>query len=279
MPIKKIQLWGIIAAAAIIAVAAVSAVVLSGTYNDSRETSPSSPTQTATTTGNNKQFEIYPMDSKPYNKSYTEWTQTIWEWFQKIPLNENPGNDPNGQHCAKNQDDANVWFLAGTFGGKQVRECTVPAGRALVLLVGGFEDSFAEDKTAKTADDLRKTIEESNQGLTVHASIDGTNIPNVQKFYFVTPPYSIEFPEGNVWGVPSQKTQSMVGGWTIIVKPLPVGEYEIVFGAEKSSDIAGISQPAFSIEAVYNLKVIANGTTTTTTTSSSSSNNNTRTSS
>lgn len=48
-----------------------------------------------------------------------------WTWAASEPLKTNPVADKDGGLCARNQPD-DVWFLAGTFGGKVKRSCTVP---------------------------------------------------------------------------------------------------------------------------------------------------------
>jgi hypothetical protein len=61
---------------------------------------------------------VFPIDSKPYGLSYDQWAVNWWKWFVSIPASVSPASDPTGANCAQNQNDANVWYLAGTFGGK-----------------------------------------------------------------------------------------------------------------------------------------------------------------
>src|SRR3989442_9792432 len=65
---------------------------------------------------------IYPPDSKPYGKTYADWTAEWWEWFISIPTDKNPINDPTGERCDE-QQVAPVWFLVGSGGGKAERTC------------------------------------------------------------------------------------------------------------------------------------------------------------
>ncbi len=52
------------------------------------------------------------------------------QWAHSMPEASSPIADPTGQHGALNQPD-DVWFLAGTSGGRAHRRCAVPAGRPL----------------------------------------------------------------------------------------------------------------------------------------------------
>ncbi|GAA0956848.1 signal protein [Actinocorallia libanotica] len=54
-----------------------------------------------------------------------------WSWAAAAPAGRNPVEDETGEHCAVNQPSG-MWFLAGTFGGRAVRKCTVPSARNLV---------------------------------------------------------------------------------------------------------------------------------------------------
>lgn len=53
-----------------------------------------------------------------------------WAWAASSPEERNPVVDPTGQFCNEDQP-ADVWFFAGTFGGNADRSCQVPAGRPL----------------------------------------------------------------------------------------------------------------------------------------------------
>ncbi|MGA7543100.1 MAG: hypothetical protein WBW34_08575, partial [Nitrososphaeraceae archaeon] len=66
---------------------------------------------------------VFPVDSKPYGKSYAEWSAIWWQWLLSIPEDKSPAGDPTGERCETNQQ-GQIWFLAGTFGGAAERTCT-----------------------------------------------------------------------------------------------------------------------------------------------------------
>jgi hypothetical protein len=82
-----------------------------------------------------------------------------WEWAAAEPRETNPVDDDTGADCARHQP-ADVWFLAGTFGGRAKRRCTVPLGVPLMApalnLVGGDQDDcttfMADAKGSVTLD-------------------------------------------------------------------------------------------------------------------------------
>lgn len=72
--------------------------------------------------------------------SYGELAGAWWDWAVNQPPDMNPILDETGEFASVGQDPAGkVFFLAGNFGGETVRECTVPAGKALFFpIVNGL---------------------------------------------------------------------------------------------------------------------------------------------
>ena len=88
--------------------------------------------------------DVFQVDSAPYGIPYKNWTAKWWQWFTSIPLKDSPANDPTGEKCGLNQDDSNVWYMAGTFGGDNERTCAIPSGKAILGLVQGAECSYPD---------------------------------------------------------------------------------------------------------------------------------------
>ncbi|MFI6939153.1 hypothetical protein ACIBI4_07770 [Streptomyces sp. NPDC050418] len=57
-----------------------------------------------------------------------------WKWALSAPDSKSPVRDTTGEHAAWSQPD-DLWFLAGTYGGKVTRTCEVPSGRPLFFPV------------------------------------------------------------------------------------------------------------------------------------------------
>src|SRR5947209_20498630 len=66
--------------------------------------------------------------------TYSELSAEWWQWLLGIPANMNPNLDTTGEFCDVDQSGP-VWFLAGAFGGKFERACTLPAGKRLFFPV------------------------------------------------------------------------------------------------------------------------------------------------
>ena len=55
--------------------------------------------------------DIFPIDSRPYNSTYGDWSAEWWIWALSTPEENNPVTDPTGEKCAINQEGP-VWFLS-----------------------------------------------------------------------------------------------------------------------------------------------------------------------
>lgn len=75
---------------------------------------------------------VVPPDYHAYGKTLGEWSAAWWQWAAAIPTDVNPLLDETGENCDLDQSGP-VWFLAGTPGGAAERECTIPAGKAVLF--------------------------------------------------------------------------------------------------------------------------------------------------
>ncbi|MGW1026419.1 hypothetical protein ACWD4J_22455 [Streptomyces sp. NPDC002577] len=57
-----------------------------------------------------------------------------WKWALSAPDDASPVKDTTGEHAGWKQPE-DVWFLAGTYGGKVTRHCEIPADRPVFFPV------------------------------------------------------------------------------------------------------------------------------------------------
>jgi hypothetical protein len=96
-----------------------------------------------------------------------------WLWARPIPADRNPVGDPTGAFAGLNQP-RDVWFLAGTSGGRAERQCTIPSDRPLffpvfstqraVGLFGGHPLRTIPDKAGATLDGTPLEMHEFTSG-------------------------------------------------------------------------------------------------------------------
>jgi hypothetical protein len=193
----------------------------------------------------NKELIFTPQD-KPYNKTFAEWTRDWWNWhlsIQDIKGGENaslfhPRENYSLEKCSLNQNDGPVWFLAD---GKdtddnsqpEVRECTVPKGKALLVqIVGsgcGMNEGFKNDQ------ELFDCGEWVLPNAQFSASVDGievanTNNPGDRESLYVVPfKTTLSYPEDNLYDLEPGTYDAVVGGYFDFVRPLPEGTHELQF--------------------------------------------------
>ena len=197
---------------------------------------------------------VFPVDSKPYGKSYADWSAIWWQWLLSIPEDKSPAGDSTGEDCGTNQQGP-IWFLAGTFGGSAERTCTIPSGKAIMFSPINSECSYAEYPDEKTESDLlecAKTFQD--QTTSAQVTINGTAIENLDQFRIQSPPFNVTIPENNVFGVSSGPTQAVSDGLWVILNPLPVGEHKIGFKGS-SVDFTTGAKNTFVSDANYNVIV------------------------
>ena len=164
----------------------------------------------------------FPPDSIPYQRTYAEWTAGWWKWFISLPPGNRPMNDPSGDRCALGQLGP-VWFLAGSGGGKAERECTIPAGRAILIPAINVECSQAEDQSLRTDDDLRACATSDQDLVTETAATLNGSVLQIHRVQ--SPVFNLTFPADNVFAAAVGPSKAVSEGFWVFLKPLPPGQY------------------------------------------------------
>lgn len=201
---------------------------------------------------------LFPIDSKPYGLTYSQWVAKWWQWALSLPANTNPMNDKTGVNCAQAQQGP-VWFLAGTSGGGADRVCRVPFGKALFLNILSSECSRAEYPGESQAQLLNCAVNLDNGGK-VKAKIDGMYIENLTSYRIQSPVFNVTFPKDDVFGVSANnankpvQTISVADGWYVMLRPLPPGKHTIYFFGSNNPAPSTGSQ-SYSTEVTYTITV------------------------
>jgi hypothetical protein len=199
----------------------------------------------------------FPADTILYNLTYGEWTARWWQWLVSIPEDGNPAADETGENCGIGQSGP-VWFLAGTFGGFNERNCDIPAGKSILFSVLNAECSYAEYPDLRTESELRSCAVSSNDAVTeLMVTIDGQAIDDSQlKSYRVQSPlFNLTLPENSIFGLPASTTQAVSDGFWVFLPALGPGQYEIHFRGA-IVDFTTESQNNFVQEVVYHIRIV-----------------------
>lgn len=178
---------------------------------------------------------MYPRNFQPFGKSWEKWTAIWCNWLLSIPRDRNPAVDETGKNASQQQDDPNVWFLAGTFGNNVPvkRKCSVPKSKALLFPILDKEDSFAEDLDLIYEEELATRARESMDRLIgLQLIVDGRRLSNISQYRVLSEFFDLAFPENNVYNVNSGITRAVCDGYWAFIKPLSIGIHEIYFSAQ-----------------------------------------------
>ena len=171
-------------------------------------------------------LELYASDSKPFGRTYAEWTARWWQWVLSMAKTENPLVDGTAENCANNQSGP-VWFLAGTLKGSTERSCTIPADKAILFPVINFESSVAEGDGTTDEELAARAKSEMDQITNMQAMISGTNVNELKQYRIQSPPFNVTLPADNVLGLPAQTTKMISEGYWLFLKPLEPGNYDL----------------------------------------------------
>jgi len=169
-----------------------------------------------------------------------------------LPANQHPFFDEGGDcsHGANGQLGP-VWFLGGVYNvsGTAVRDCTVPAGKALFFPIINAECSTLEPPPFYGANEaeLRSCATSFLIG-DVSAEIDGVAVQDLHRYLVESPLFTFTVPPDNILGVPAGTGQSVSNGYWLMLAPLSVGEHVIHFSG-------AYPDVGFTLDITYNLTV------------------------
>jgi hypothetical protein len=200
----------------------------------------------------------FPVDTRQYDLSYGDWTARWWQWLYSIPEDRNPAADETGENCDEGQSGP-VWFLAGTFGGLNERNCVIPADKSLLVSVIGGACTYVEFPNLRTESELRSCAVSYNEGVTeLMVTIDGQQISEEQlRTYRVQSPslFDVALPNGNIINGQEGSTQAVSDGYWVFLPPLVPGAHEIHFrGVSVDPTTASINN--FVSESLYHIMVV-----------------------
>jgi hypothetical protein len=184
---------------------------------------------------NNNKPELYARESIPFGKPWEKWIEMWWKWCMNNPTGTSASEDTTGEFCAKNQNDADVWFLAGTFGGKAERNCNIPARRAIFFPIVNDLISYSEYNDLKNKEELSAYAKDDLDTTTNYQVIvDNTQLHDLEKYRVQSGLFNIVLPiEISPGVVIANSTMAVSDGYWMFLKPLPIGHHIIFFEGEK----------------------------------------------
>ncbi|HAK94459.1 MAG TPA: hypothetical protein DCM87_05525 [Planctomycetes bacterium] len=179
-----------------------------------------------------RQVTILPPGELYYGKTYNELAGDWWNWALQFPSEVNPLLDTTGEFGALGQE-GRVWFLAGNFGGENVRELRVPPDKA--VLVPMFNSLWWSPEDGNLEEVRALANAQVNSGADVWCTINGKLVEDVYAYRAQSQPGGFPFAivEGgllNEWGYePRDAEPAVADGYWLLLEPLPIGRHTIVF--------------------------------------------------
>ena len=197
---------------------------------------------------------VFPPQSSPYGKSYSQWSAAWWQWLMALPLDGHPGNDSPDFDVTEGQS-GHVWFLTGPFGTIH-RNVTIPAGTALYVALVNVESSTLEEPPfygATAADQLAIANGFASYITDLSFTLDGKSVDNIGDFRVTSPQFGFTAPSPWIFGETGGTGLSTGVGYFVMLSPLSVGTHTIHYtGAFKFSEAPG---DYIAVDMTYNVTV------------------------
>lgn len=177
-------------------------------------------------------IDVYTSDSKPYGKTYGQWTVEWWQWALSTPKSINPVVDKAGIFAGVNQPTTDVWFLAGKFGTANEdlpdRECRIPIGRAILIPVINCEANPLEYPELKSEQEIIDHVSKDEDNIVKKMCfLNGERIP-VERVQSDPQTFPLTINKDNAIGVKGGgSTVAAADGYWVFFKPLPRDNYTL----------------------------------------------------
>ncbi|MGE7386206.1 hypothetical protein ACQKM2_12105 [Streptomyces sp. NPDC004126] len=126
-----------------------------------------------------------------------------WQWALSAPEDRSPVSDTTGEHAGWQQPD-DLWFLAGTYGGRVVRRCEVPCDRPLFFPVLNIQHTKLYSRKP-----LRLDVAEAK------AFLNGAPLDLRE---FTAPPFAVGLRTHLAWGIWAGTAPLIPGQYVLEVK-------------------------------------------------------------
>jgi len=178
-------------------------------------------------------LDIYPPDANPYGLTYEQHGINYWKWLLSMSAQENPNKDSTGAKCTNGQVSSNssVFYLTGSGGGVAQRDCEVPAGKGILIMLSSMGASTKEFPNY-SSEELRQAAQIDQDNLqTLYLKIDEKSYSkeDLLKYRKATNEFDIVFPENSLFGVSAGVAKMVTDNTLVITDPIQ-GTHKIDFG-------------------------------------------------
>jgi hypothetical protein len=196
---------------------------------------------------------VYPKDSAPYGSTMNELLTKYRQWITDIPTDLNPRYNYTSEKCKINQVGP-VWFLADQGNnGKEIRSCSIPAGKAILFSPISGECDRGDMPKASNDALLSCAIAGDNLGV-MGATIDGIQLKDLDQYRIQNKTFILHVPKDNIFDIKVPGNYGAAAdGFIYVIKPLHPGKHVLRFTAS----IVNPLHPEYDIskDTTYNLLI------------------------
>jgi hypothetical protein len=181
-----------------------------------------------------EQLSFFTTSDLPYGKTYGNWTVEWWRWILGIPKRVNPVVDLSGEYTTMNQQNRDVFFLAGKLAEEDgilpERSCIVSTQKSILVPVINCEANLLENPELETDEGIVKHVK-SDEDTIVRAKcyLDCKEIPT-QRISSDPLIFEVKMVDNNLFDVGGGgTTHASADGYWVFLKPLPRGNHTISF--------------------------------------------------
>jgi hypothetical protein len=170
----------------------------------------------------------------PYGRNYVDWTVEWWRWILGIPKRVNPVVDSSGEYTTMNQQNRDVFFLAGKLAEEDgilpERSCNVSVRKSILVPVINCEANLLEYPELKTDMGIINHVKNDEDTIVLHECyLDGKEI-TAERISSGHELFEVKLVEDNLFDVGGGGiTRASVDGYWVFLKPLPRGKHTISF--------------------------------------------------
>ena len=167
-------------------------------------------------------FFVFPVNSRPFGLSYSEWSESWWKWIFDVPKPWSPLADRTGENANVGQSHPHVFYLCQTneqIGDIPIRKVKVSKNKSFFfpiinwLSVKGVDGENDKELT-------RAARERMDVVSNLEIIIDGVKLSNELKtFRVASKVFELNIHENNVFDLPSGNTRAVSDGYWLMVLP------------------------------------------------------------
>jgi hypothetical protein len=173
---------------------------------------------------------IYSSDSSPFGVAYKDWIAKWWLDNAGISAGVHPRDHFSPERCDLDQKQRDpVYYVADNLGGDQIRNCSVPAGKAILapLITGSCWDDGTDPKL-KTHAGLLECSKEGQEYGVVSATLDGRKLQNLGQYRTTSNDFNITFAKDNAFQTKPGTFRAIADGFFAFLEPLRLGTHTLV---------------------------------------------------